>query len=104
MANLGDHDQHAGLLHSGVDLEVEGERLSSGLECSAQFLKFGGFISSTCNRKLCPHKEALRGRITKLRRIDNIEVVLHKECSDRVDNTGAVGTGKGQNEARSHDK
>jgi len=102
VTDLGDHDQHAGLFHSGVDFEVKGERLGRGGKRSSQFLEFGGLITSSGLRKLSAHKETLRGRVTELGRIDDVEVILHEKSSDRMDDTRAVRARKSENEARSH--
>lgn len=99
VADLGDHDQHAGLLHASVDLEVEVEALGGGLECGVQLLEVGSLNISIGLRKVGAHEKALGGGITILRRVDDVEVILNEEGSDGMDNTGAVGARQGEDEA-----
>ena len=73
VADLGDHDQHAGLLGGGVDRKVHGQGLGGWFEGGAQFLdgQLGvlvcGLGSGGGGSEVHAHKEALRGGIAELR-------------------------------------
>lgn len=99
VADLRDHDHHAGLLDGGVDLEVHREGFRCGVESSAQLLELHRIAG---RGELHAHEEALGSGISELRRVDNVQIVLDEEGRDGVDNAGAIGPGQGKNEAGSH--
>lgn len=103
VTNLGNHDHHPGLLGSGVDLIVHREGLCGRLKGGAQLLELGDLISLGGRHKLHAHEEALRGKVAKLRGIDNVQVVLDEECRDGMDDARAIGAREGEDEAWGHD-
>lgn len=73
VADLGDHDEHAGLLGGGVDRKVHGQGLGGGFEGGAQVLDaqlgvlLGGLGGRRGGGEVHAHEEALRGGIAELR-------------------------------------
>lgn len=97
VADLRDHDQHAGLGGGGDELEGHGQGLGGGLESGAQVVEgLGGrgFIL-----EVHAHEEALAGRVAVLAAVDDVEVLLHQVGGHGVDNARAVGAGEGENVA-----
>lgn len=103
MADLRHHDQHAGLVICGEELEGHGVGGGDGVEGLAEGFdgRGAGVAGPGCcvGAEVHAHEEAVGGRVAVLRGVDDVQVVLDQEAGDGADDPGPVRAGEGEDEA-----
>lgn len=102
VADLRHHDQHAGLVIGGEELEGHGVGGGDRLEGLAEGFEGGGtgVAGAGCvGAEVHAHEEGVGGRVAVLRGVDDVQVVLDQEVGDGADDPGPVGAGEGEDEA-----
>ena len=97
VANLGDHDEDAGLARGRLDLVVHailGGELVKGLD----EVRRGGdvLIFRLGGREVHAHEEALGDGVTVLLQVGNVVVLGGEDAGDGVDDARTVGAGQGE--------